>query len=84
MTNSSFRVILTRCWICVKIVFIFSTDSHFLWTVSKLFKVTIIHPRTRICFFGNLISTLSCYKRSLTSWHCLNSRSFRFIDSGTR
>jgi hypothetical protein len=76
---STFRLILTRCWIGIISMFVFTSNRHLLFIMSKFCKMAIILTGRWLDLSRNLISTFPSNKCSLTSWFCDSNGTFRLI-----
>jgi hypothetical protein len=62
------RFVLSYCWIWICFPNIFSSNCHFIFTVSKFFKVSIILSWSRRLFFWSLLNWVSLYNCRWNSW----------------
>lgn len=84
LCNCSFRIILSRSWIAIGNPYVFTTNRHLFFIMSKILQVTIILSRIWTIFTWNLISSFFSNQSSLTSRLGLCDCSFWVILSWCR
>jgi hypothetical protein len=83
-SDSSFRIVLPRCWVGIISMFVFSSNCHLLFITSKFCKMAIILTGRWLNLSCNLISSFFFYYCSFTLGLRDSNSSLRIVLSGCR